>query len=96
MDVRLMSAVNHWWGIWPLLGLYTRRVWIHRLTAVRIVAAAVRGTLSTDEIDWSPGRTRTYCVRKILISELLYFSVIVCVKRLESYISDDYFGSPSI
>ena len=27
-----MSAVNHWWGIWPgtcsLLGLYTRRLWL--------------------------------------------------------------------
>jgi len=32
MDVRQMSAVNHWREIWPeahsLLGLYTRCVWI--------------------------------------------------------------------
>jgi len=32
MDVRQMSAVTHWLGIWPgthsLLGLYTRCVWL--------------------------------------------------------------------
>ena len=45
---------------------------VNRLTAVRIVAAAVQGTSSTDEIDWSPGRARTYCVQTIFCGIIVF------------------------
>jgi len=60
-------------------GMFLRPV--NCLTAVRIVAVGVRGTLTADVIDWS----LIACRWDFAVP--LYFSMIVCVKHLESYLA---------